>query len=115
MEGLSFEQRGQLRAEPQYAPQAALQSVPAVDPIGQLMSSVIAQNAGNVLSAFGQNLVTSVIGQASGISSQIPYESSREASHQLPPPRMSRSMDSQQQSTTDLEDDFELISDEECQ
>ncbi|XP_045121138.1 reticulophagy regulator 3-like [Portunus trituberculatus] len=115
MEGLSFEQRGQLRAEPQYSPQAALQSAPAVDPIGQLMSSVIAQNAGNVLSAFGQNLVTSVIGQASGVNSQIPHTVSRETSHHQPPPRMSRSMDSQQQSTTDLEDDFELISDEECQ
>ena len=115
MEGLSFEQRGQLRAEPQQSIPAPLQPAPPVDPIGQLMSSVIAQNAGNVLSAFGQNLVTSVIGQASGFSSQNPYTASLEPSQQQPPPRMSRSMDSQQQSTTDLEDDFELISDDECQ
>lgn len=112
MEGLSFEQRGQLRPEPQHPPQGHSQPPPpAADPIGQLMSSVIAQNAGNVLSALGQNLVTSVIGQASGVTTQAPHM----ASHQQPPPRMSRSLDSTQQSTTDLEDDFELISDEECQ
>lgn len=115
MEGLSFEQRGQLRAEPQHSLQGPPQPAPTADPIGQLMSSVIAQNAGNVLSALGQNLVTSVIGQASGVSSQAPHIASLDPSHQQPPSRMSRSLDSQQQSTTDLEDDFELISDEECQ
>lgn len=112
MEGLTFEQQGQLRPESQHPPQGHSQPPPpAGDPIGQLMSSVIAQNAGNVLSALGQNLVTSVIGQASGVTSQAPHM----ASHQQPPPRMSRSLDSTQQSTTDFEDDFELISDEECQ
>lgn len=112
MEGLSFEQRGQLRPEPQHPPQEHSQPpLQAADPIGQLMSSVIAQNAGSVLSALGQNLVTSVIGQASGVTSQVPHM----ATQQQPPPRMTRSLDSTQQSTTDIEDDFELISDEECQ
>ncbi|KAG0719696.1 Reticulophagy regulator 3 [Chionoecetes opilio] len=115
MEGLTFEHREQLRAEPQHSPQPPPPSAPAVDPIAQLMSSVIAQNAGNVLSAFGQNLVTSVIGQASGFSSQAPHLASLQPSHEQPPARMSRSLDSQQQSMTDLEDDFELISDDECQ
>lgn len=109
LRGLTFEERSHQRLEPQQvriSPSEARQPVATMDPLGQLMSSVIAQNAGSVLSALGQNLVTSVIGQ-----STISAQPSRQVQQQPPVARMSRS----QQSGTDLEDDFELISDEECQ
>ncbi|XP_042207611.1 uncharacterized protein LOC121856270 [Homarus americanus] len=119
IEGLTFEERSQIRQEPLYPqsyPPNELPITTTMDPIGQLMSSVIAQNAGNVLSALGQNLVTSVIGQSTAIAQPVPTTSQQQPRRQQQPPaRMTRSHDPNQQSTTDLEEDFELISDEEFQ
>ncbi|XP_068222722.1 reticulophagy regulator 3 isoform X2 [Palaemon carinicauda] len=109
-EGLTFEARSEVRPEIRQ-PQTSIPE--EVNPLGQLlMSSMIAQNAGNVLSVLGQNLVTSVIGQ----SSQSESVSIQQQPRQQPSSsaRMTRSYD-QQQSVTDLEEDFELISDEEFQ
>ncbi|XP_066960244.1 reticulophagy regulator 3 isoform X1 [Macrobrachium rosenbergii] len=108
-EGLTFEARSEVRPEIQH-PQTSIPE--EVNPLGQLMSSMIAQNAGNVLSALGQNLVTSVIGQSvQSESLSIQQQPRQQLSSSA---RMTRSYD-QQQSVTDLEEDFELISDEEFQ
>ncbi|XP_069948135.1 reticulophagy regulator 3 [Cherax quadricarinatus] len=119
IEGLVFEERSQVRPEhrpPQSFQRSEAEPAPTMDPIGQLMSSVIAQNAGNVLSALGQNLVSSVIGQSVSSAQPTPMVSQRQPRRQHEPPaRMTRSLDPNQQSTTDLEEDFELISDDECQ
>ncbi|XP_042877221.1 reticulophagy regulator 3-like [Penaeus japonicus] len=118
LEGLTFEERIQARPEPraQMPTPSQTNTSPPMDPIGQLMTSVIAQNAGNVLSALGQNLMTSVIGQAAAQAQpppQVSQQPRRTAAE--PAARMTRSQDRQQQSVTDLEEDFELISDEEFQ
>ncbi|KAK3875730.1 hypothetical protein Pcinc_019419, partial [Petrolisthes cinctipes] len=138
MEGLSFEARGQSVVDtPQHSQQQqhqyqqlqqatiALSQQPVVssDALGQIMSTMIAQNAGSVLSALGQNLMTSVIGQ--GATTAVPppplpshtqqQQQQLEPSHLLPPPRMTQSQDSQLMSSIEVDEDFELISDEEFQ
>lgn len=136
MEGLSFEVRGtsvvdaphprQHQQQYQQLQQQGSIGLPgqtagSSDALGQLMSSVIAQNAGSVLSALGQNLVTSVIGQGSTATPPPPHsyqqqQLHQEPSHMLPPPRMTQSQDSQQLvSSIEVDEDFELISDEEFQ
>lgn len=140
MEGLSFEVRGtsvvdaphprqqQHHQHQQYQQlqqqQGSIglpeQATGSSDALGQLMSSVIAQNAGSVLSALGQNLVTSVIGQGSAATHSYQQhqqqQQQQEPSHMLPPPRMTQSQDSQQLgSSIEVDEDFELISDEEFQ
>lgn len=119
IEGLTFEERSHVRPEARH-PQISVPDEPrpalAMDPLGQLMGSVIAQNAGNVLSALGQNLVTSVIGQSAASAQPIAVTSQQQPRRQQQPPaRMTRSQDQHQQSTLELEEDFELISDEELQ
>ncbi|KAK4311814.1 hypothetical protein Pmani_016719 [Petrolisthes manimaculis] len=136
MEGLSFEARGQSvvdtsqhsqQQQQQYqqlqqVATIALSQQPVVstDALGQIMSTMIAQNAGSVLSALGQNLVTSVIGQ--GTTTTVPplphiqqQQQQLEPSHLLPAPRMTQSQDSQLMSSIEVDEDFELISDEEFQ
>lgn len=119
IEGLTFEERSQIRPEYRYPQSSAVnepQPASTMAPISQLMSSVIAQNAGNVLSVLGQNLVTSVIGHSVSSAQSAPSTSQQQPRRQQQPPaRMTRSLDPNQQSTTDLEEDFELISDDEFQ
>ncbi|XP_076047596.1 uncharacterized protein LOC143029085 [Oratosquilla oratoria] len=112
-EGLTFEEKSQSQVEHigprrREARQArAVGGSEIVDSgLSQIMSTVLAQNAGSVFSALGQNLVSSVIGQV-----QQHHESIEEEG----PRSTSLSSARQQHSVTDLEEDFEMISDDEFQ
>lgn len=130
IQGLTFEERSQVDSsriggsQPPaelFATSSLLPSLTVAqasqDGLTQLMSSVIAANAGNILSALSQNMVSSVIGQqqiepVSQMPHRPPSEGSRSVQHHIESTAESYSQ-SVSQSASLEEEDFELISDDE--
>ncbi|CAL4067951.1 unnamed protein product, partial [Meganyctiphanes norvegica] len=130
IQGLTFEERNQVDSPRMGGSSSSQQLVnsllPALqgtqasqDGLTQLMSSVIAANAGSIITALSQNMVSSVMGQ------QHHQQDEPDSQAHIPPREASRSVQRTEGSTGESysqsasqsgsleEEDFELISDDE--